>query len=88
MSCAQAILFTYVKDTIWSTVNLQLPAEPRLAALQVPNSQVQGWSPSIKEEVTRSVYKEGGGGPKFSREPPSSFWGEAAKVSLILVRSD
>lgn len=39
LSSTEAILFTYVKDTIWSTVNLQRPAEPHLAALQTPNSQ-------------------------------------------------
>lgn len=38
----EIILFTYVKYTTWGCVNLQRPAQPHLAALQTPNSQVQG----------------------------------------------
>lgn len=53
-------LFTYVKDTIWSPVNLQRPAEPHLAALQTPNSQVRGRIPSLGRKTTGFVNKVGG----------------------------
>lgn len=84
LSCAEAILFTYVKDTIWRTVNLQRPAEPHLAALQIPNSQVQGWRPSIRGKVTWFVYKGGGGRSSPEVPPPPLAWEEAAKISLSL----
>ncbi len=47
LSSTEAILFTYVKDTICSTVNLQRPAEPHLAALQTPNSPGLGLDPIV-----------------------------------------
>lgn len=68
-------LFTYVKDTIWSPVNLQRPAEPHLAVLQTPNSQVRGRIPSLGRKTTGFVNKVGGWGRSSPAVPPPSVWG-------------
>ncbi|MED6241501.1 hypothetical protein ATANTOWER_016771 [Ataeniobius toweri] len=56
LSCTEVILFTYGKDTIWISVNLQRPAQPHLAVLQSPNSQARRLKP-ITQGV-RIVYKK------------------------------
>lgn len=79
LSCAEALLFTYVKEAIWSTVNLQRSTELGLASLQTPNSQV----PAFTGEATWFVYKEGGGGPSSPAVPKPAHSGTRISYGTI-----
>lgn len=65
--------------------NPSTPAEPHLAAVQTPNSQVQDWIPLIRGEVTGFVYKGGGGGGGQGSPQVPTLWAldEACGVWLL-----
>lgn len=79
LSCAEATLFTYVKDTIWSTVNLQRPAEPRLAAIQTPQQSGRGWITSFRAGSDMVCIQSGGQRSEFSSGSSSFGSGRACQ---------